>query len=265
MADATAPFPLGSFSPPAVRTTASFEDAAVEQAPSPTLRIGNDLEDKPARRRTVVVCCLFGAIAIHGALAALPLRFGGSAVQYGISTGDQIEVTVMVEDEDSSTPIVLQSELLPPPAPPVLIEAAPEFDGAVAEEPLPTAQQVAPPVRLVERQRATAPAAAAVAPRAAKSAGVGQRAVAKPNYLRNPPPKYPAESRKLREEGVVLVKVSVTPQGRPAAVQLQRSSGFPRLDDAALKAVRRWEFSPATDGLRPVAAEVEVPVRFDLK
>ena len=88
--------------------------------------------------------------------------------------------------------------------------------------------------------------------------------MAKPNYLRNPPPNYLAESRKLREEGVVLLKVSVTAEGRAADVQLQRSSGFARLDDAALKAVRRWEFNPARSGSTPVACAVEVPVRFGL-
>ena len=88
--------------------------------------------------------------------------------------------------------------------------------------------------------------------------------MAKPNYLRNPPPKYPAESRKLREQGVVLLKVAVTAEGRAADVQLQRSSGFARLDDAALKAVRRWEFNPARLGATPIACAVEVPVRFGL-
>ena len=88
--------------------------------------------------------------------------------------------------------------------------------------------------------------------------------MAKPDYLRNPPPQYPAESRKLREEGVVLLKVAVTAAGRAADVQLQRSSGYTRLDQAALKAVRRWEFKPARVGLTAVACAVEVPVRFGL-
>ena len=88
--------------------------------------------------------------------------------------------------------------------------------------------------------------------------------MAKPDYLRNPPPQYPAESRKLREQGVVMLKVSVTAAGRAADVELHRSSGYARLDEAALKAVRRGVFKPARVGLTAVACAVEVPVRFGL-
>ena len=134
-----------------------------------------------------------------------------------------------------------------------------------AEESLPEPTQLAPPPPAPRQQQCPAAAITQNVPKpAARAPGVAGRTLAKPDYLRNPPPKYPAESRKLGEEGVVLLKVAVTAEGRAGDVQLQRSSGFARLDEAALKAVRRWEFNPARAGLTPVPCTVEVPVRFGL-
>jgi periplasmic protein TonB len=84
-------------------------------------------------------------------------------------------------------------------------------------------------------------------------------------YLDNPPPEYPAASRKLREAGRVLLRVWVSEAGRANQVELDTSSGFPRLDQAAIEAVRRWRFVPARQGDTPVPASVKVPITFELK
>jgi protein TonB len=52
-------------------------------------------------------------------------------------------------------------------------------------------------------------------------------------YLRAPAPVYPSESSRRRERGTVLLRVLVDAQGRPARIQLERSSAFSRLDGAA--------------------------------
>jgi len=83
-------------------------------------------------------------------------------------------------------------------------------------------------------------------------------------YLRNPPPDYPAESRRWGEEGRVLLRVRVRPDGQPDEILLQQSSGHRRLDRAALDAVRRWRFAPARQGEQAVAAWVVVPLHFSL-
>ena len=68
--------------------------------------------------------------------------------------------------------------------------------------------------------------------------------------LRNPAPPYPAMSRKLKEEGTVTLKVLVKADGRVEQIEIAKSSGYKRLDDAAKKAFKRWKFSPATqDGV----------------
>lgn len=83
-------------------------------------------------------------------------------------------------------------------------------------------------------------------------------------YLNNPRPPYPPLSIELGEAGVVMLQVSVSVDGRASDVQLARSSGFPRLDRAALQAVRNWRFRPAMRGNEPVAHTYDFSLKFDL-
>ncbi len=85
------------------------------------------------------------------------------------------------------------------------------------------------------------------------------------NYLENPPPRYPAVSRRLGEQGRVVLRVRVNERGSADAVEIRRSSGHPRLDDAARETVLRWRFVPAKRGEQPVAAWVLIPVSFRLE
>lgn len=83
-------------------------------------------------------------------------------------------------------------------------------------------------------------------------------------YLDNPAPRYPAISRRGREEGRVMLRVRVSDAGTVEAIDVQASSGFARLDEAALAAVRRWRFVPARSGGQPVAGWAIVPIHFQL-
>lgn len=84
-------------------------------------------------------------------------------------------------------------------------------------------------------------------------------------YLNNPAPNYPSISRRLGEQGLVLLNVQVTADGAAGSVELQTGSGSRRLDEAALEAVKKWRFTPAKRGNEPVSASVLVPVRFSLE
>ena len=88
--------------------------------------------------------------------------------------------------------------------------------------------------------------------------------LAKPNYLKNPEPPYPALACQRHQEGMVLLTVKVTAQGRASRVEIKKSSGFTLLDTAALQAVRDWEFEPARIGPLAFECTIEVPVRFKL-
>jgi len=85
------------------------------------------------------------------------------------------------------------------------------------------------------------------------------------DYLNNPKPGYPMMSKRLGEEGQVLLRVLVSSQGSAEQVQLLRSSGFPRLDEAAQEAVAKWRFVPAKVGSVATTAWVQVPVSFQLR
>jgi len=78
-------------------------------------------------------------------------------------------------------------------------------------------------------------------------------------------PVYPPTSRRMGEEGIVRLKVLVDERGRPHDVVVQASSGFPRLDQAAVEAVHRWRFEPASDGTHAVSAWSAVAIRFRLQ
>lgn len=84
------------------------------------------------------------------------------------------------------------------------------------------------------------------------------------SYLDNPPPRYPPISRRLGEEGKVLLRVQVDQAGQPIAVVLHQGSGFSRLDQSAAEAVRGWRFVPARRGQQAVTEWVVVPVIFSL-
>jgi len=83
-------------------------------------------------------------------------------------------------------------------------------------------------------------------------------------YLNNPEPEYPRLSKRMGEEGRVLLHVLVNESGAPAEVSLKKSSGSERLDEAALEAVKKWRFIPARKDNIALSAYVDVPIRFSL-
>lgn len=103
--------------------------------------------------------------------------------------------------------------------------------------------------------------------RAAVSTGAGERAtpVTFPSYLNNPAPPYPQSELRRRREGLVLLEVHVTSDGRAGRVSISQSSGIKAFDRAALRTVNRWRFVPARRNGRAIAADVRVPIRFSLR
>jgi|GEM_PF-356686 protein TonB len=83
-----------------------------------------------------------------------------------------------------------------------------------------------------------------------------------PAYLHNPAPNYPPLSKRNRESGTVLLLVKVDPEGKATTVTLHKSSGYERLDQAAIQAVTRWRFVPGMRGQTAISATVIVPISF---
>jgi protein TonB len=83
-------------------------------------------------------------------------------------------------------------------------------------------------------------------------------------YLVPPAPAYSRISAKLRESGKALVRVFIDETGLPRNVQLALSTGFARLDDAALTAVRNCRFKPYVENGVAVAGWAAIPIEFEL-
>jgi len=167
-------------------------------------------------------------IAIHGGLAALLLG-GGRAP--GVSTETSIDMTlVSASAQHRARPV--------PSTRPVPTQPAPSQT---------TASTVAPAAEPMD-----GPVTTSVPQWTAGSA-------------KNPWPAYPTASRRLREEGEVRLRVHVSGDGLAADVQIQKSSGFQRLDLAARNAVAHWHFVPARRGADAVDAWVLIPIVFTLE
>ncbi|MEO0318482.1 MAG: hypothetical protein RL404_2159 [Pseudomonadota bacterium] len=80
----------------------------------------------------------------------------------------------------------------------------------------------------------------------------------------NAKPTYPTMSKRNGEQGTVVLRVLVRHDGTAGSVEVKSSSGFPRLDNAAVEAVRSWRFNPATVDGKAVDEWYQVPIPFKL-
>jgi len=145
-----------------------------------------------------------------------------------------------------------QTDLPPPPPPKLEFPDPPTIDPPevtfVDEPPPPTAITVA------VQENPAQPKADAV-----------PRVVSDVAYVDPPRPLYPAESRRSGEQGLVVLRVLIDEAGHVAKIEVQRSSGFTRLDEAARKAVERAQFRPYIENGVPRQALALVPIEFTWK
>lgn len=161
-------------------------------------------------------------------------------------------VPEIVKDPD---PIQQQVKPPEPVPPPVQTPPMPPQPQVQKVEPKPEPKPIPKPVQKKIESNSTI-----------NASSVGNKALteAKPEYLRNPAPPYPYKARQNGWEGVVSLKVSVDRLGKPMKIDLEKSSGHDVLDQAAIKAVKTWRFSPAKLGDIVVESTVRVPIRFRL-
>jgi|GEM_PF-1678151 len=77
-------------------------------------------------------------------------------------------------------------------------------------------------------------------------------------------PLYPRFAREQGWQGLVVLRLVIASDGALSTATVQKSSGYPLLDDSALQSVRQWTFQPAQNGAFPVGTTVDLPIRFDL-
>jgi protein TonB len=83
-------------------------------------------------------------------------------------------------------------------------------------------------------------------------------------YLRPPNTAVPLMSRRLKESGIVYLRVVVDINGMPREITLSKSSGFTRLDEQALLDMRTARFVPYTENGQPVEWEVIAPMSYEV-
>lgn len=83
-------------------------------------------------------------------------------------------------------------------------------------------------------------------------------------YLREPSPHYPPQSRRLREQGLVVLRVLIDEKGTACNIEIESSSGYARLDVAAREAVAKAAFRPYVEDGTPRRALVRIPIEFSL-
>ncbi len=146
-------------------------------------------------------------------------------------------------------PVVVPAAAPAPPPQPVVVQAEP----APAPAPAPTTPA---PAAAPAALPSPVPPPGAAGPRMLPSAAV--------QYLVPPMPEVPRASRRLNESGRVIVRVLITEAGLPERLSVEHSSGFARLDEAALAAVRKARFRPYTENGQAQSGWALVPVSFEL-
>jgi protein TonB len=224
------------------------------------------LEMAPRQDRIARLAGLLAVLGLHGAVL-----YG--LWHYRILPPPNQDVTVFVS--------LLQDTPKPPPEPPRPKPPKPrpvKLDQPRLSEP-PAAQQLVSQAQVVSPAEPFAPPppptlpaieapveVVAPTPPPPKPAGpmnlTGDLAVVCPQ--RNPPV-YPAISRRLGEEGKVVLRVELNERGQIDRSAIKTSSGYARLDEAALTAIRHWRCNPALREGTPVRAVALQPFNFVLE
>jgi len=142
----------------------------------------------------------------------------------------------------------------PPPAaftPPPLVKMPALAPPLVAAQPVPVPTEPAPTPE-------PAPPAPPAPPSPPRQVSAGDLSA---SMIHAPAPRYPRESRRLREQGTVLLTLVLATDGTVVDIAIAKSSGHRRLDDAALAAVRKWRWRPTTrqGSAVQVRGSVEIP------
>jgi len=208
---------------------------------------------KPLSRNTLIVASV---LLLHG-VALWALQTG--LIQRVV----EVLVPVQMLSEFIEPP---KPRVTPPPAPPKVV-AAPVVRKTETPPPMPLAiadptPALNAPVGVVAR---AVPLPAITAPPAPVAAPKVELPSSDADYLQNPKPAYPGMSKRLGEQGKVVVRVLIGVDGVVQKAEIRQSSGFERLDQAALMTAQRWRYVPGKRGGVAEAMWFNVPINFVLE
>ena len=206
--------------------------------------------DDPARNQKRTLAFVLVVLIHAGFFYVLNSGLGAKLVQ--VITGPvQTEIIDEPEDEENE-----------PPPPPPEIEAPPPYvpppDFAIE---MPAAQTATTAITGVTNVKPTAPPPT----KAPEKATVKTPPSTTGKGARITQPEYPPSSRRAGEEGTVTLQVYVLETGKAGEVKVSKSSGFPKLDEAAVREVQRtWRFVPGKEDGKPTAMWHTFNVTFRL-
>lgn len=210
---------------------------------------------------------IIASVAAHGLVAVGIVAYMKYAPgPTAIATLDLSSVDLsFAEDEDETAAVSPTMPAMPEVEPPKPREEAPP-EAERAEDPLPpdpTATKLAEPEPERERMETPeipppSPPAPAVAPKQAKID-------APPKPHKAIKPDYPKGARQRGEQGDVVLEIRVNAAGIVDRVDVVSPSGFPELDEAAVRAARAARFTPAKSGGSAVASTARLTLTFKLK
>ena len=182
---------------------------------------------------------------------------------------------------DVVIPVTLLSELIEPPRPKVEPPPPPKQPVTPAQAVPQKAMPLPPPMPVAIAEVAPTPqtptgVVASVAALPPMTAPQTATPVAPPSpkvelpssdadYLQNPKPAYPPMSKRIGEQGRVVVRVLIGVDGVAQKAEIRTSSGFERLDQAALATAQRWRYVPGKRGGVAEAMWFSVPINFVLE
>lgn len=211
-----------------------------------------------------------------GTMLGAHLLAGWALLQVPAVRQAAAEVAPMMVDLIAPTP-----EAPPPPPPPMVQPKTPPPPAAVIAArppPVPTIDPVftappPPPTPVPPPDTPPAPPAPPVPPApvappmppAPAPAAPRQVVLTDSDWVRVPEIEYPLASRRLKEEGTVVVRALIDTRGVPKQVVLQRSSGHTRLDQQALRAAMTARVKPRTENGVPFEFWIAMPLAFELE
>lgn len=181
-----------------------------------------------------------------------------------LATLDLSSVELSFAEEEDETAAVLpqpSDTVLPRPE----AERPPEPKVAETPEPLPSIPDAVDIPKPVEKPVLPQPPPDYSTPQPSTPQPRQARVDAPPRPKRAIRPDYPKGSRQRGEQGDVVIEMTVNPQGEVDKAAVVTTSGFPELDEAALRAVRSARFSPARSGSEPVSSTARLTLTFRLK
>jgi protein TonB len=214
-------------------------------------------------------------VAVHVALLAVILTLRHEPVQPALES--HVMTAQLLPPAPVAAPAAVQSVAPPPPTPTPTppVRSKPKVQPKPTPKPTPVPMHEAPapsPTPVAAAQPAPPAPPAPVAPPAPAAPAIGRQTmeITAPKNVSHldcniAKPDYPALSRRRGETGTAYVKFVVGLTGKLENIELKKSSGFSRLDDAALAAAHASACKPYLEDGQPVRAAYTQPYNFNLE